>query len=60
MFANWQDLVQMLAFLGMALGMIGTVAPLLPGAILIWQLCWLGPGQMGSSTLAGSRWSCWR
>ena len=36
MFANWQDLVQMLAFLGMALGMIGTVAPLLPGAILIW------------------------
>lgn len=26
----------MLAFFGMALGMIGTVAPLLPGAILIW------------------------
>ncbi len=42
MIANWQDLVQILAYFGMALGMIGTVAPLLPGAILIWlsALAW--------------------
>lgn len=33
---NWHDLVKILAYLGMALGIIGTVMPLLPGAILIW------------------------
>ncbi len=42
MTANGLELIQMLAYLGMAIGLIGTVAPLLPGAILIWlsMLAW--------------------
>lgn len=39
---SFQSLVQALAYLAMAVGLVGTFAPLLPGAVLIWfgALAW--------------------
>lgn len=39
---SFQDIVQALAYLSMAVGLVGTFAPLVPGAILIWAgaLAW--------------------
>ena len=42
MSAQWSQLLQVVAYLGIILGLIGTVAPVLPGPVLIWasMLLW--------------------
>jgi len=54
---QWIQLLQIIAYLGLILGVIGTVAPVLPGPVLIWasMLLWAwtdGFRAVGWPTLA--------